>query len=103
MTASPLRNRLLLVAAAILFSTGGAAIKAATLPRWEVACFRGGLAALGPAGARDRRRGHQSRDPHRLASGLLSRGRSRRGSAGGATRGAPRLELADRSGGRGVC
>ena len=46
MTASPLRNRLLLVAAAILFSTGGAAIKAATLTGWQVACFRAGVAAV---------------------------------------------------------
>jgi drug/metabolite transporter (DMT)-like permease len=46
MTASPIRNRLLLVAAAILFSTGGAAIKAATLTGWQVACFRSGIAAM---------------------------------------------------------
>jgi drug/metabolite transporter (DMT)-like permease len=46
MTASPIRNRLLLVAAAILFSTGGAAIKAATLTGWQVACFRSGVAAV---------------------------------------------------------
>jgi drug/metabolite transporter, DME family len=46
MTDSPLRNRLLLVAAAILFSTGGAAIKAATLSGWQVACFRSGVAAV---------------------------------------------------------
>jgi drug/metabolite transporter (DMT)-like permease len=46
MSASPLRNRLLLVAAAILFSTGGAAIKAATLTGWQVACFRSGVAAV---------------------------------------------------------
>jgi len=45
MSASPLRNRLLLVAAAVLFSTGGAAIKAATLGGWQVACFRSGVAA----------------------------------------------------------
>ncbi|MGB7761130.1 MAG: EamA family transporter, partial [Bryobacteraceae bacterium] len=44
--ASPIRNRLLLVAAAILFSTGGAAIKAATLTGWQVACFRSGVAAV---------------------------------------------------------
>jgi drug/metabolite transporter (DMT)-like permease len=43
---SPVRNRLLLVAAALLFSTGGAAIKAATLTAWQVAGFRSGLAAL---------------------------------------------------------
>ncbi|MGO9231221.1 MAG: DMT family transporter [Bryobacteraceae bacterium] len=46
MSGSPLRNRLLLVAAAVLFSTGGAAIKAATLTGWQVACFRSGVAAL---------------------------------------------------------
>jgi drug/metabolite transporter (DMT)-like permease len=46
MSTSPVRNRLLLVAAAILFSTGGAAIKAATLTGWQVACFRAGVAAL---------------------------------------------------------
>ena len=43
---SPVRNRLLLVAAGLLFSTGGAAIKAASLTAWQVASFRSGLAAL---------------------------------------------------------
>ncbi|MGD0773903.1 MAG: DMT family transporter [Candidatus Solibacter sp.] len=43
---SPLRNRLLLVAAGLLFSTGGAAIKAAGLTGWQVASFRSGLAAV---------------------------------------------------------
>jgi drug/metabolite transporter (DMT)-like permease len=38
--------RLKLVAAALLFSTGGAAIKATTLTGWQVACFRSGVAAL---------------------------------------------------------
>lgn len=38
--------RLLLVAAAILFSTGGAAIKAAHLTGWQIASFRSGVAAL---------------------------------------------------------
>lgn len=38
--------RLKLVAAALLFSTGGAAIKATTLSGWQVACFRSGVAAL---------------------------------------------------------
>jgi drug/metabolite transporter, DME family len=42
---SPLRNRLLLVATAALFSTGGAAIKAASLTGWQIACFRSGIAA----------------------------------------------------------
>ena len=46
MSTSPVRNRLLLVAAAILFSTGGAAIKAATLTGWQVACSRAGVAAV---------------------------------------------------------
>jgi drug/metabolite transporter (DMT)-like permease len=43
---SPIRNRLLLVAAGLLFSTGGAAIKAASLTGWQLASFRSGLAAL---------------------------------------------------------
>ena len=43
--ASPVRNRLLLVAAGLLFSTGGAAIKAATLTSWQVASFRSGVAS----------------------------------------------------------
>ena len=38
--------RLKLVAAALLFSTGGAAIKATTLTGWQVASFRSGIAAL---------------------------------------------------------
>jgi drug/metabolite transporter, DME family len=41
-----LAYRLLLVAAALLFSTGGAAIKAAHLSGWQIACFRSGTAAL---------------------------------------------------------
>jgi DME family drug/metabolite transporter len=40
------RYRLEIVAAALLFSTGGAAIKAATLTSWQVASFRSGVAAL---------------------------------------------------------
>jgi drug/metabolite transporter, DME family len=40
------RHRLLLAAAAILFSTGGAAIKAIHLTAWQVASFRSGIAAL---------------------------------------------------------
>ncbi|HWR54202.1 MAG TPA: DMT family transporter [Bryobacteraceae bacterium] len=39
-------SRFLLLAAAVLFSTGGAAIKAATVTGWQVACFRSGIAAL---------------------------------------------------------
>jgi DME family drug/metabolite transporter len=38
--------RLLLVAAAVLFSTGGAAIKAVSLGPWAVVSFRAGIAAL---------------------------------------------------------
>jgi drug/metabolite transporter (DMT)-like permease len=40
------RYRLLLAVAAILFSTGGAAIKAIHLTSWQVASFRSGIAAL---------------------------------------------------------
>lgn len=40
------RDRLLLLAAAALFSTGGAAIKAAQLTSWQIASFRSGVAAL---------------------------------------------------------
>ena len=39
-------DRLRLAAAAALFSTGGAAIKATTLSAWQVASFRSGVAAL---------------------------------------------------------
>jgi drug/metabolite transporter, DME family len=39
-------SRLKLIAAAALFSTGGAAIKATTLTSWQVAGFRSGIAAL---------------------------------------------------------
>jgi drug/metabolite transporter (DMT)-like permease len=41
--------RLLLLAAAFLFSTGGAAIKACSLTSWQIACFRSGIAALSVA------------------------------------------------------
>jgi drug/metabolite transporter, DME family len=44
--ASPVRYRLYLVATALLFSTGGAAIKAVTLNGWQVASFRSGVAAV---------------------------------------------------------
>src|SRR5215472_2964134 len=58
MEASPVRNRLQLVAAALLFSTGGAAIKSATLTGWQVAGFRSGVAALALlAGLPEARRG----------------------------------------------
>jgi drug/metabolite transporter (DMT)-like permease len=43
---SGLRHRLLLAAAALLFSTGGAAIKAAGVGGWTVASLRSGVAAL---------------------------------------------------------
>jgi drug/metabolite transporter (DMT)-like permease len=46
MESSPVRNRLLVIAAALLFSTGGAAIKATTLTGWQVASFRSGVAAV---------------------------------------------------------
>jgi drug/metabolite transporter (DMT)-like permease len=46
MEASPLMNRLLLAAAAVLFSTGGAAIKATALTGWQVAGLRSGVAAV---------------------------------------------------------
>lgn len=45
MKSSPLRDRLLLVATAALFSTGGAAIKAVSLTGWQIACFRSAVAA----------------------------------------------------------
>jgi drug/metabolite transporter (DMT)-like permease len=44
--ASTTSHRLLILAAAALFSTGGAAIKATSLSNWEVACLRSGLAAV---------------------------------------------------------
>ena len=45
-TANVVRQRLLVLAAAVLFSTGGAAIKATSLTAWQVASFRSGIAAL---------------------------------------------------------
>jgi DME family drug/metabolite transporter len=39
-------NRLLVLAAAMLFSTGGAAIKSCSFDSWQVAAFRSGVAAL---------------------------------------------------------
>jgi len=45
MDTSPLRNRLLLVLTAVLFSTGGVAIKAASLSGWQIASFRSAVAA----------------------------------------------------------
>lgn len=41
-----LRNRLLLIATALLFSTAGVVMKAATLTGWQVASFRSGVAAV---------------------------------------------------------
>jgi drug/metabolite transporter (DMT)-like permease len=40
------RARLQLIGAALLFSTGGAAIKAAEFTSWQIASFRSGFAAL---------------------------------------------------------
>lgn len=45
-TSSPVISRLQLLAAALLFSTGGAAIKATALSSWQVACFRSAAAAV---------------------------------------------------------
>jgi drug/metabolite transporter, DME family len=39
-------NWLLLISAAVLFSTGGAAIKAISMTPWQIASFRSGIAAL---------------------------------------------------------
>ncbi len=41
-----LGGRLSVLAAAALFSTGGAAVKAASLSGWQVACFRAGIATV---------------------------------------------------------
>lgn len=41
-----LAHRLLLLAAAVLFSSGGAAVKAASLSGWQLASLRSGVAAL---------------------------------------------------------
>jgi drug/metabolite transporter (DMT)-like permease len=41
-----LTGRLQVIAAALLFSTGGAAIKAASFTNWQVAAYRSGLAAV---------------------------------------------------------
>lgn len=43
---SPVRARLLLIAAAVLFSTGGAAIKTPVLTGWQIAAFRSGIATI---------------------------------------------------------
>jgi drug/metabolite transporter, DME family len=44
--AASTRHRLEILGAALLFSTGGAAIKATALTSWQVASFRSGIAAL---------------------------------------------------------
>jgi DME family drug/metabolite transporter len=41
-----LKSRLLVLAAAVLFSSGGAAIKATSLTAWQVASFRSAIAAV---------------------------------------------------------
>ena len=43
---SAAKARLQLLGAALLFSTGGAAIKAAAFTGWQIASFRSGFAAL---------------------------------------------------------
>jgi drug/metabolite transporter (DMT)-like permease len=43
---SPVSSRLLVLSAALLFSTGGAAIKATAFSAWQVASFRSGIAAI---------------------------------------------------------
>ena len=43
---APARARLQLAAAAVLFSTGGAAIKAADFAGWQITCLRSGIAAV---------------------------------------------------------
>jgi drug/metabolite transporter (DMT)-like permease len=55
---SSFRSRVLLIVAAVLFSTGGAAIKATSLTIWQVASLRSGVAACALAlVVRDARRG----------------------------------------------
>ena len=46
MTNQSHRSRLLVIAAAVLFSTGGAAIKAASLGGWQIASLRSGVGAV---------------------------------------------------------
>ncbi|RMG43848.1 MAG: DMT family transporter [Acidobacteria bacterium] len=45
-SASAIAPRLMVLGAALLFSTGGAAIKACELDAWQIAAFRSGVAAL---------------------------------------------------------
>jgi DME family drug/metabolite transporter len=40
------RDRIMVLVAAILFSTGGAAVKACSLTGWQVACFRSAVAVI---------------------------------------------------------
>lgn len=44
--ASPAASRVQILTAALLFSTGGAVIKACSFSNWQVACLRSGIAAL---------------------------------------------------------
>ncbi|MEX1311097.1 MAG: DMT family transporter [Candidatus Sulfomarinibacteraceae bacterium] len=44
--ASPTRDRAMILGAAVLFSTGGAAVKACTLTGWQVASFRSAVAVI---------------------------------------------------------
>jgi len=44
--AGPAIHRMQILGAALLFSTGGAAIKACSLSNWQVASFRSGIAAI---------------------------------------------------------
>src|ERR1035441_4311602 len=60
---SPVRNRLLLVAAGLLFSTGGAAIKASSFTGWQVASFRSAVSGAGRPGC------GSPRSPARAADG----------------------------------
>ncbi len=43
---APTRHRLAILSAAVLFSTGGAAIKACNMSGWQVAAWRSGVAAV---------------------------------------------------------
>jgi len=45
-SASPSRDRAMILAAAVLFSTGGAAVKATSMTAWQVASFRSAIAVI---------------------------------------------------------
>jgi len=45
-TVSPVSSRLMVMAAALLFSTGGAAVKLCSMTAWQIASYRSGIAAL---------------------------------------------------------